>query len=144
MSTVATRSQLDYLDTRVLRLILNNAPGGFPAKVRKMFKRGVRALAVLFTATACASTAWGDDLRVSLKDHEFLPRELTIPANTKVKIIVRNLDSVPAEFESYDLNREKVVGPGSEIVVFIGPIDPGRYGFFDDFHRETTGTIVAK
>jgi hypothetical protein len=69
---------------------------------------------------------------------------LTIPADTKVKLIVQNLDSAPAEFESYDLNREKVVGPNSEITVFIGPLDPGRYSIFDDFHRDTTGTIIAK
>ncbi len=37
----------------------------------------------------------------------------------KFKLIVRNDDTTPEEFESYDLNREKVVSPGQEITVFL-------------------------
>ena len=74
-----------------------------------------------------------------------MPRELTIPAGQKVKIVVRNEDPTPAEFESSDLNREKVVGANSQIMLFVGPLDAGRYGFFDDFHRATTtGTLLVK
>jgi hypothetical protein len=85
------------------------------------------------------------DYVLTLKDHKFSPQELVIPANQKVKLTVKNQDSTPAEFESSDLNREKVVGANSEITVFIGPIDAGSYGFVDDFHRDTTtGTIKAQ
>ena len=89
--------------------------------------------------------ARAEDYVLTLKNHQFSPKELLIPAGQKVKITVRNQDPTPAEFESSDLNREKVISGSAEIVVFNGPLDAGRYSFFDDFHRETTnGTIVVK
>jgi Cupredoxin-like domain len=81
---------------------------------------------------------------IALKAHEFVPRELEIPAGTKVELRVRNNDRTPAEFESTALHREEVVVGGGEIRVFVGPLDPGRYEFFDDFHPETRGALVAK
>ncbi len=95
---------------------------------------------LLFSATAHA-----EDYVLTLKDNHFSPKDLTIPVGQKVKITVKNQDATPAEFESSDLNREKVVGANGEIIVFIGPLDAGTYGYFDDFHRDTTiGTITAK
>ena len=92
-----------------------------------------------------AMQAHADDYVITLKNNQFSPKELTIPAGEKVKITVKNTDATPSEFESSDLNREKVVGANSEIIVYIGPLDPGSYGYFDDFHRDTTtGTIIAK
>jgi hypothetical protein len=81
---------------------------------------------------------------LTLKNNQFSPKELTIPMHQKVKLIVKNRDAAAAEFESTDLNREKVVTPNSEITVYIGPLDAGTYTFFDDFHRETTGAIIVK
>ncbi|MGA9666961.1 MAG: cupredoxin domain-containing protein [Gallionella sp.] len=92
-----------------------------------------------------SAAAYAEDYVLTLKDNQFSPKELTVPAGQKIKITVKNQDATPAEFESSDLNREKVVGANSEITVFIGPLDAGSYGFFDDFHRDTTtGTIIAK
>lgn len=89
--------------------------------------------------------AHAEDYVLTLKNNQFSPKVLNVPAGQKVKITVKNQDATPAEFESSDLNREKVVGANSEITIFIGPLNAGSYGFFDDFHRETTtGTIVAK
>jgi hypothetical protein len=100
---------------------------------------------VLALVLSVLSQAYAEDYVLTLKDHQFSPRELTVPANQKVKIIVKNLDDSAAEFESSDLNREKVVAANGEITVFIGPVDAGSYGYFDDFHRTTTtGTIIAK
>jgi len=82
---------------------------------------------------------------LSIKDHKYQPADLEIPANIKVKLVVKNLDPTPEEFESYDLDREKIVTGGNEITVFIGPLDPGTYKFFGDFHQDTAqGRIVAK
>jgi hypothetical protein len=95
---------------------------------------------LLFPAAAHA-----EDYVLTLKNNQFSPGILTIPAGQKIKITVKNQDATPAEFESSDLNREKVVGANSEIIIFIGPLDAGSYGYFDDFHRDTTtGTIIAK
>jgi hypothetical protein len=100
------------------------------------------ALAALLVLSAPARA---EDYVLTLKDNQFAPQQLVIPAKQKVKITVKNLDATPAEFESYELNREKVVAAHSEIIVFVGPLDPGNYNFFDDFHRDTTkGVITAK
>ena len=49
-----------------------------------------------------------------------------------------------AEFESNSLHREKIVTAGGQIAVFVGPLDPGSYEFFDDFHNSTRGHLVVK
>ncbi|MBI1213092.1 MAG: cupredoxin domain-containing protein [Alphaproteobacteria bacterium] len=92
--------------------------------------------------------ALADDLptfELAIKDHHFVPETLTVPANTKFKLLVKNQDPTPEEFESYELHREKVVLGNSEIVVFIGPLDPGTYPFFGDFNQNTArGKLIAK
>ncbi|MDE2087717.1 MAG: cupredoxin domain-containing protein [Xanthomonadaceae bacterium] len=70
-----------------------------------------------------------------IHDHAYLPATLRVPANTQFKLHVRNEDTVPSEFESNDFNREQIVLPGTTATVYIGPLDKGRYTFFDDFHR---------
>ena len=100
----------------------------------------------VFCILASLSTpAQAEDYVLNLKDHQFSPQELTLPSNQKIKLIVKNMDSTPAEFESADLNREKVVGANGEITIFLGPLDSGIYSYFDDFHHDTTtGTIKVK
>jgi plastocyanin len=97
-------------------------------------------------ALLAASPASADDpeFALSIKGHQFVPAELQVPAGTKVKIIVKNEDPTPSEFESVDLHREKVVPPGQSVSVFVGPLDPGSYAFFDDFHPETKGRLIVK
>ena len=77
-------------------------------------------------------------LSVALKDHRFVPAELTAPANKPVVIVVTNQDPTPAEFESKTLRVEKVVAGGAKISVQIRALGPGRYRFFDDYHEDTT------
>ncbi len=85
-----------------------------------------------------------DDFTLKLKGDKFSPDPLTVPAGQKVKLTVKNETAATAEFESADFSREKVVQPGSQIVVNIGPLDAGKYTYVNDFHRETSGTIIAK
>ena len=99
----------------------------------------------MFALLLASTTAYANDYVITLENHHFMPTELSIPAGQKIKIIVKNLDATPAEFESEDLRREKVIGAKSEIVVSVGPLKAGNYAYVDDFHRTTTtGTIVAK
>ena len=84
-------------------------------------------------------------ITVSIHEHRFEPAEVHIPANTKVKLMVRNLDPSPEEFESYELKREKVIPGNSEAAVFVGPLVPGAYPFFGDFNQTTAqGRIIAE
>jgi len=80
-----------------------------------------------------------------LKNHVYQPSELKIPAGTKFKIIVRNEDATPEEFESTDFGREKIVLPKSSIEVYVGPLKAGTYGFFGDFHQDTAkGRLIVE
>ncbi len=82
---------------------------------------------------------------LEIRDHLFYPAELTIPAMTKVRLIVINRDDTPEEFESYELNREKVVLGGSQAVIFIGPLPKGEYPFFGEFNMSTAkGKVIVQ
>ena len=82
---------------------------------------------------------------VEIRNHRFEPAVLHVPAGVRFKLIVRNLDPTPEEFESYELNREKIVAGNSEITLFIGPLEPGTYPYFGEFNMDTAqGTIVAE
>jgi len=48
------------------------------------------------------------------------------------------------EFQSVSLGVEKVIAAGSEGVVNVRALAPGKYEFFDDFHQETRGTLVVQ
>jgi plastocyanin len=94
-----------------------------------------------------ASTAWAEDYdaKLVIRDHKFEPVELTVPAGQKIKLLVDNQDATPEEFESNELNREKIVTGKGTITVFLGPLDAGRYPFFGDFHQETAqGVLIVK
>jgi hypothetical protein len=84
-------------------------------------------------------------LEIEIKDHLFHPSEIVIPANTKVKLVINNLDPTSEEFESYELNREKVIKGSSKAVIFIGPLPPGKYPFFGEFYPKTAqGTVLVE
>ncbi len=79
------------------------------------------------------------------KDGRFSPEQLAIPAGQKIKLVVKNDGPGPEEFESSDLNREKLVMPGKSADIIIGPLKAGAYGFYGEFHPKTArGQIVAK
>ncbi len=100
------------------------------------------ALAVLWAAPAPAQQA---AVHITIKDHRFSPPAPHAPAGQAFAIVVKNLDSTAAEFESKTLRVEKVVAPGGEITMQIRPLNPGRYHFFDDFHQDTTeGDLIVE
>ena len=100
---------------------------------------------LVMSATSIASATEPPEVRLVIRDHRFVPTELKVPANTKIKLMVVNQDATPEEFESHELNREKVVIGGGTIPVYVGPLKPGRYPFFGDFHAETAqGTLIAQ
>lgn len=105
----------------------------------------IALLVLLAFAPLSALAADVPEFTLTIKDHKFTPIELTIPANTKVKLIVVNKDASAEEFESHDLRREKVVTGNSTINVYVGPLKAGRYLFFGDFHQDTAqGVILSK
>jgi hypothetical protein len=94
-------------------------------------------------ATAVAAPA-AEAVTLTIKNHLFVPSEVNVPAGERFRIEVENQDSTPAEFESADLRVEKIVVPGGKIAVMAGPLRPGIYKFFDDYHPDTAkGTMTA-
>ena len=99
---------------------------------------------VLVAADAHAGV---DEFTLTIKDHAFDQKELKIPAGKKVKLLVVNQDSSPAEFESKPLGREKVIPGKSTGLINLGPLKPGRYGFVEEYHEDQAGaqgTIVVE
>jgi hypothetical protein len=102
---------------------------------------------IVLCLAAVQTFAATDEFTLTLNNHTFEPKELTVPANKKVKILVVNQDATPAEFESKPLNREKVIPGKSTGVINVGPLKPGRYGFVEEYHETETGaqgTIVVE
>ncbi|MDN5874557.1 MAG: cupredoxin domain-containing protein [Sinobacteraceae bacterium] len=102
------------------------------------------ALGVLFVLPAASA----DDIKtfeLIVKDHSFQPKKLILPAGERVRLVIKNQDPKPMEFESYDLGREQIVFGNESATVYLGPLEPGSYAFFDEFRRDSTaGTVVAK
>lgn len=96
----------------------------------------------LLAVTAAAHAA--EPVRLTLKDHVFTPSAISVPAGQRFRIEVTNQDPTPSEFESADLRAEKIVVPAGTVSVMAGPLKPGTYTFFDDYHPDTAkGTLTA-
>ncbi len=107
--------------------------------------RRLALITLLGLVLAPAYAAAPQEYTLTLRNHRFVPAQLTIPANTKVKLLIVNEDSTPEEFESHELNREKIVTGKGKITVYVGPLKPGRYPFFGEFHMDTAqGVLIAK
>jgi hypothetical protein len=108
--------------------------------------RGVAASLLVAAVLSAGGTALAQNsvVHITVKNHRFEPSEPHAPANRPITIRVRNLDSAAMEFESVRLRVEKVVAPNTEGVINVRALSPGRYEFFDDFHKQTRGTLVVE
>jgi plastocyanin len=116
-------------------------------KARKMpVIASALGLILLFAgAPAFAASAQDDVVELRYENRKFIPQSLDVPANRSFRIKIVNGSKEAIEFESFKLNREKVVGPGETVTVTVPALKPGSYDFYDDFHRDVTeGKIVAK
>ncbi len=105
----------------------------------------MKHLIYLALALPVAAFAADTDYTLTIKDHRFQPAELTVPAGKKIKLMIENRDPSPEEFESHQLNREKVIAGNGSATIYIGPLDPGRYPYFGEFNQATAqGVIIAK
>ena len=109
----------------------------------RIWQAAIAALSLSFAITAALAQ---DVVTVSLvvKDGKFEPSTIEVPAGKRIKIEVSNESKKPIEFESRALKFEKVLAPGARSSVVVNPLKPGEYGFFDEFHPDVKGKIVAK
>jgi len=108
-------------------------------------------MSIFTTAAALALLGSGQpafaadpEFTLVIKEHRFEPAELVVPAGQKIRLVVENKDPTPEEFESYTLNREKIIAGNGRVVLYVGPLKPGRYEFFGEFNMATArGWLVA-
>ncbi len=99
-------------------------------------------VALLLPLAAFAADA---DYTLVIRDHRFQPPELAIPAGKKMKLLIENQDVAPEEFDSFSLNREKVITGHGSATLYIGPLEAGRYPFMGEFNPATAqGAVVAQ
>ncbi|MEJ2376845.1 MAG: cupredoxin domain-containing protein [Pseudolabrys sp.] len=101
-------------------------------------------VAVPLMIVASNSDAAEPVFHLTIVNQAFKPDSLSIPAGQRVKIMVMNKDTIPAEFESSDAHREVVIPGKTELPVYVGPLEPGTYHFFNDFHPDSKGTLTVK
>ena len=100
-------------------------------------------IAAVLSGAAALAAAEPAPVEIAIRAQAFTPAEIHVPAGQKVELHIVNEDALPAEFESTDLSREIVVPAHRDVKVFIGPLDAGRYRFFNDFHQESQGFVVV-
>ena len=84
-------------------------------------------------------------VELRFENHRFVPQTITVPANRAFRVKVINASKETIEFESFKLNRERVLGPGETIIVNVPALNPGSYDFYDDFHDDVPeGAIIVK
>jgi plastocyanin len=105
-----------------------------------------RYMAALFVTTlSMQALAAENEFVITIENHKFTPAEITVPAGKKIKLRVENNDATPEEFESHELNREKIIPGNSKATIYIGPLEAGKYPFFGEFNEATAqGAIIAK
>jgi hypothetical protein len=81
---------------------------------------------------------------IEFKDGTVTPTRVEVPAKTRFRLELKNSGKTAAEFESNELKKEKVLAPGATSSLIIRTLDPGEYMFFDDFHQQAKGVLVAK
>src|ERR1700739_38159 len=102
-------------------------------------------VAMALLSLSGSALAADPEFTIQLREHRFTPTAVKVPAGVKVKLIIDNQDGTPEEFDSFALNREKIVFPNSKGIVFIGPLKPGRYEFMGEFNQSSAkGVVIAE
>lgn len=103
------------------------------------------AFCLFLAAAPCWAQAQEPEITIVIRNHRFEPPEVRVPANKRVTITVINDDATAEEFESVPLKVEKIIAGKSKATIRIGPLKPGRYPFFGEFHEATAqGVIIAE
>ena len=94
--------------------------------------RHLKSWAIAFVLVLATDTiAAPPVIEIEIRNHLFQPDTLTIPANTKVKLIVYNRDTTPEEFESY----ERTAFAKGFLMASATPLTRSSYHAGDDFAR---------
>ena len=106
---------------------------------------GLAVLSVITLLQVSASHAQqATEINLTYSKGQFQPSQVTAPADKPISFRVKNLDAKAMEFESTSLRVEKVVAAGSEGVINVRALKPGRYEFYDDFNDKARGALTVQ
>jgi heme/copper-type cytochrome/quinol oxidase subunit 2 len=100
------------------------------------------AIAMLQVSPSQAQQA--TEIRLTYSQGQFQPSQVSAPADKPITFRIKNLDAKAMEFESSSLRVEKVVAAGSEGIVNVRALKPGRYEFYDDFNDKARGALTVQ
>jgi plastocyanin len=93
---------------------------------------------------AASEAAAATRLEIAIRDHKFVPAQLTAPAGEVVELVVTNEGPGSEEFESKALRVERIIAQGKTVTLRVGPLKPGTYDLFGEFHMDTClGTLTV-
>jgi hypothetical protein len=112
------------------------------AMTKKLALASICATALLQASAALAQQV--TEIRLTYSKGQFQPSQVSAPADRPISFRIKNLDGKAMEFESTSLRVEKVVAAGTEGVVNVRALKPGRYEFFDDFNDKARGALTVQ
>jgi heme/copper-type cytochrome/quinol oxidase subunit 2 len=112
------------------------------AMTKRLALVSICATALLQASASFAQQA--TEIRLTYSKGQFQPSQVSAPADKPISFRIKNLDAKAMEFESTSLRVEKVVAAGTEGVVNVRALKPGRYEFFDDFNDKARGALTVQ
>jgi hypothetical protein len=127
-------------------ILLNiDRTGQMPASTAMTRRLTLAALgAAVMLAAPQARAQQATEVQLTYSGGQFQPSQVQAPADRPIVFRIKNLDPKAMEFESASLRVEKVVAAGSEGVINVRALKPGRYEFFDDFNQKARGALTVK
>jgi hypothetical protein len=102
-------------------------------------------LAAVLLSSAAVPALADQAIKVTLRNHRFIPAEIHVKANQPSLIALTNQDPAAEEFDSTSLKVEKVVAGNSSGNVRLRALAPGRYPFMGEYHAATAqGVVIAE
>jgi plastocyanin len=110
--------------------------------------RGTFGLLILTCLLGGFLTAQAGDrveIKMMIKNNRFVPDEIHVQAGTTVELAITNADSTVEEFDSFPLNREKLIPAGKTVTIFLPNLQRGTYEFMGEFHPKTAqGRLIVE
>jgi heme/copper-type cytochrome/quinol oxidase subunit 2 len=102
------------------------------------------ACAIAMFPAPAARAQQATEIHLTYSKGQFQPSQVSAPADKPISFRIKNMDAKAMEFESTSLRVEKVVAAGTEGVVNVRALKPGRYEFYDDFNDKARGALIVQ
>ena len=101
----------------------------------------VAAAMVIFAGLAASAA---DIVNVEIRQHEFYPTTIELPAQQKVTVKLMNSEKTLVKLVGDPLDRAVDAKPDITTVFTMGPLNPGDYEVFDDNQRKVRAKVIVR